>query len=78
MAKITYQTENYTIEIDRDACIGCGTCEALAPKTFKLDKDLKSIVKEGSTDSKENLKNAIQSCAVEAIIIIDKKTGKKL
>lgn len=78
MAKVTYQTENYTIVIDRDACIGCGTCEAIAPKTFELDKNLKSVVKEGSTDSKENLQNAIQSCAVEAIIITDIKTGKKL
>lgn len=73
MAKVSYQTENYTIEIDRDACIGCGTCEALAPKTFKLDKDLKSTVLENSTDSAKTLKEAAESCAVEAITVTDKR-----
>jgi ferredoxin len=34
------------IFIDREGCIGCGTCEALCPKVFKLLEDGKSSIVE--------------------------------
>ncbi|MFH1427908.1 MAG: ferredoxin [Patescibacteria group bacterium] len=55
------------IKIDKDLCIGCGTCEALCPDVFKLDEEGKADV-----ISEENLscaKNAVESCSVQAIII---------
>lgn len=78
-AKIqTYQLKDFTITIDHSACISCGTCEALAPKTFKLDNKMMSQVNEKSADSAKTLAMAAEGCAVEAITIIDKKSGKKL
>lgn len=74
----TYQLKDVTITIDGAACISCGTCEALAPQTFKLDKKLISEVKEESSDDKQTILIAAQGCAVEAIIVTDKKSGKKL
>ena len=32
------------IEVDRDLCIGAGTCVVVAPRTFDLDDELKVIV----------------------------------
>ena len=58
------------IKIDRKKCISCGLCASLAPKTFKMDKDLKSCVREsGPYDSPAKIKEAAQNCAVGAITV---------
>lgn len=53
--------------VDKDTCIGCGTCVALSPKVFKLDDDGKAEVIDQNADTPENIQNAIDSCAVSAI-----------
>lgn len=74
----TYETDKYIIKINRTQCIGCGTCSAIAPKTFELDKDCKTYVLPSSDDSLETILQATQSCAVEAIVVIDKKTNEEI
>lgn len=66
------------IKIDKDKCIGCGTCVVIAPKTFKLSDDGKSQVidlpagKAGPPrDDKETIRNAVDSCPVVAIELAD-------
>ncbi|MFH1971721.1 MAG: ferredoxin [Patescibacteria group bacterium] len=55
------------IDVNKNKCIGCGTCIFLAPKAFKLGKDGKSeVIKDAKTESKE-VKEAIESCPVDAI-----------
>ena len=55
------------IQIDQNLCIGCGSCQAMAPKAFEL-KDGKSHVKENwQEESEENIKTAKESCPVQAI-----------
>ena len=39
--------KKWKITIDRDLCIGAGSCVALAMKTFALDQENKAIVMEG-------------------------------
>jgi ferredoxin len=34
------------VQIDREGCIGCGVCEVLCPKVFKLIEDGKSSIVE--------------------------------
>ena len=53
--------------IDKEKCIGCGTCAAIAPKSFKLGDDGKAEVINPPGDTEEKIKEAIESCAVEAI-----------
>lgn len=55
------------LKIDEDLCIGCGTCSALAAKTFKLNDDGKAEVLNPSGDDEETIQNAIDSCPVQAI-----------
>lgn len=71
MANIkTYKVGDLTITIDRSKCISCGTCSAIAPKTFELDKDLISVVKDqGPYDDEKTIREAAESCCVEAITI---------
>jgi len=69
------------IKIDRDLCIGAGTCAVLAPNTFDLDDELKAVLKKRSSelvegDSDEDVLAAAKSCPVLAITIEDKSGGQ--
>ena len=57
--------------VDKNKCIGCGTCTVLAPKTFKLGNDNKAEVINPPADEEEKIKEAIDSCPVEAIKVIE-------
>jgi len=53
--------------VDREKCIGCGTCVALAGKTFKLGADGKSEVLEPVGDDEKTIQGAVEACPVQAI-----------
>lgn len=55
------------IKIDKEKCIDCGTCVVIAPKTFKLTDDGKVEVIEPPGDDEEKIKEAVDSCPVDAI-----------
>ena len=55
------------IVIDKDLCIGCGTCVVIAPKSFKLNNEGKAEVIEPQEDGESKVKEAIDSCPVSAI-----------
>ena len=57
------------IIIDKDKCIGCGTCVSLAPKSFKIGKDGKSEAINPAKDDEATIKNAVDSCPTNAISI---------
>jgi len=61
----------YEIKINKDKCIGCGNCEALCPKIFKL-KDGKAIVVKSSVEKVDCEKEAKNSCPVDAISVVKK------
>ncbi len=66
----------YQIKIDRQKCIGCGTCSALAPNTFEIDNDMKAKVKNPNGNDEKTILQAAQSCPTEAIELT--KDGKKV
>jgi ferredoxin len=55
------------ITIDKNLCIGCGTCVAIAPKSFRLSDEGKAEVVEPPGDNEAMVKEAIDSCPVAAI-----------
>lgn len=66
--------------LEREKCIGCGSCQALCPKYFELVDDGKSIIKKAERDSKtgndeletnkiECCQEAADSCPVQCIHI---------
>ena len=65
------------IKIDKDKCIGCGTCIALAPNTFQLNDENKSVVKDEKGDPEETVLEAAKACPVGAIEIYNDE-GKKI
>lgn len=53
------------VKVNEELCIGCGTCESLCPKVFKIE-DGKSKVQ--SQDCSEcNMQEVVDSCPVSAI-----------
>ena len=54
------------IEIDKDLCIGCGTCVSLCPKVFQMGKDNKAAAINQSAQNC-NLDEVVESCPVGAI-----------
>ncbi|MDO8570395.1 MAG: ferredoxin [Candidatus Daviesbacteria bacterium] len=57
------------ITINRKTCISCGTCVAIAPKTFELDDKMIAVVKSGLLDNIKTIQDAASSCAVSAITV---------
>lgn len=59
------------VKVDKDTCIGCGMCEGICPKVFKMNDEGTAdvIVETVPEDSKECSRDAATSCPVECIEI---------
>lgn len=66
--------------IDKNKCIGCGTCQALCPEHFKLGDDSKARLEpaaDNGTSDKEELEitevgccqQAADGCPTESIVV---------
>ncbi|MEM3399830.1 MAG: ferredoxin [Candidatus Micrarchaeia archaeon] len=64
----------YRIVIDREGCIGCGTCAALCPDNWQIAEDGKSSPIETEVDEIGCNQQAADSCPVGVIKI--EKLGK--
>jgi len=58
------------VKVDKEKCIGTGNCIDLAPAVFEFDAEGKSSVVNVSGADEKTLKEAAQSCPVEAITLI--------
>lgn len=68
----------YKVKVVRSLCIGAAACVGVSPAVFELDPENKAIIKEGSTDTPENILMAAQVCPTQAIIVVDTETGKQI
>jgi ferredoxin len=53
-------------KVNEELCIGCGTCETLCPKVFKLEDEKSKVISDdcqGDCDCQE----VVDSCPVSAI-----------
>lgn len=74
------QASNGTLKIivDRDLCIGAAPCVAIAGGVFQLDGEGKAIITDPKGADDETIKMAAESCPVQAIILVDEKTGDQI
>lgn len=61
------------IIIDRDLCIGAGSCSSLASGVFALDEENKAVVLNPNGNDDEAILLAAKSCPVFAISLYTKK-----
>ncbi len=68
----------YKVTVLRGKCIGAGSCVAIAPKVFQMDKENKAVVisQDGNSDDDKLL--AAQSCPTAAIVVVDEETGEQI
>tara|TARA_B100000929_G_C15309583_1_gene353340 strand:+ start:196 stop:627 length:432 start_codon:yes stop_codon:yes gene_type:complete len=78
---------NIDVNIEKEACMGVGSCVAIAPQVFKIDEaNLKSsfmayaplevLDKKGA--SNQTILEAAQSCPYKAIIVEDKDSNEQI
>lgn len=82
--------KKYILQHDRPNCIGCSACEAVAPEFWEMMEDGKSDIKnsrdlsngwqelEISEKNFQENKDAADSCPVNVIHLVNKKTGEKI
>ncbi|PIT88808.1 MAG: ferredoxin [Candidatus Magasanikbacteria bacterium CG10_big_fil_rev_8_21_14_0_10_36_32] len=57
------------LQVDKEKCLGCGSCIAIAPNTFKLSDESKAEIINPEGDSQEIIKQASEACPTEAITL---------
>ncbi len=53
--------------VDKETCIGCGLCVAVASETFELGQDGKANFSGDLGNTEEEIQEAIDACPVNAI-----------
>nr|ACF09455.1 DnaJ class molecular chaperone [uncultured marine crenarchaeote KM3-47-D6] len=70
------------VDVDRSLCIGCCSCETIAPNVFVIDKNVmmnpKSQVHNQYGSSEEKIMDAAETCPTKAIQVNEKKSGRKI
>jgi ferredoxin len=61
------------VEVDRDRCVGSGTCEALAPTVFEVDDDgvLAVVRSRPGQDELPDVRDAVTACPTRALALVD-------
>ncbi|GIW63718.1 MAG: hypothetical protein KatS3mg091_520 [Patescibacteria group bacterium] len=74
---LNLDNKNYKVWVDRDLCIGAGTCVAVAVKTFALDSEMKAVIINSANQEDFNtVVEAARACPVTAIFIEDDQGNK--
>ena len=73
---------NLSVNIDESLCIGCCSCETIAPKVFSVDK-LKHINPKSSVhnlygSNEEKIMDAAETCPTKAILVDDKNSKRRI
>lgn len=55
--------------VDKDACIGCGLCESICPRVFRINSEgvAEVILDEIPSELEDEVRDAESQCPVEAI-----------
>jgi len=70
------------VDVDKSLCIGCCSCETIAPNVFVVDKNVmmnpKSQVHNQHGASEGKIMDAAETCPTKAIQVNEKKSGRKI
>ena len=73
---------NLSVNIDESLCIGCCSCETIAPKVFSVDKlkhiNPKSSVQNLYGSTEEKIMDAAETCPTKAILVDDKNSKRRI
>ena len=73
---------NLSVNVDESLCIGCCSCETIAPNVFTIDKlkmvNPKSYAYNQYGASEEKIMDAAETCPTKAIQVGEKKSGRRI
>ena len=73
---------NLFVDVDKSLCIGCCSCETIAPKVFEVDKNSRSNPKSSVINQKgagmNKIMNAAETCPTKAIRVEDTDTKERM
>ena len=55
------------IKVNEDLCIGCGACESMCPKVFKIEDGKSKVISEDSAGCGCEIEDVVDACPVSAI-----------
>jgi ferredoxin len=81
-AKEPERQPNLFVDVDKSLCIGCCSCEIIAPDVFAVNRNSKSNPKSSVINPKgagiNKIMNAAETCPTKAIIVENLDTKEKL
>lgn len=81
-AKEPEEQPNLFVDVDKSLCIGCCSCEIIAPDVFLINKNSKSNPKSSVINPKgagiNKIMNAAETCPTKAIIVENIDTKERL
>ena len=73
---------NLFVDVDKSKCIGCCSCEMIAPDVFEINKESKSNPKSSVINQKgagaNKIMNAAETCPTKAIIVENTESKERL
>lgn len=66
------------VELNKDACIGCGACAAICEAYFKIDDTgISELIKDKvESEEIELVNDAVESCPTSAISLVKNEENK--
>jgi DnaJ-class molecular chaperone len=81
-AKEPREQPDLFVDVDKSLCIGCCSCEIIAPEVFEINKKIQTNPKSSVINQKgagvNKIMNAAETCPTKAISVKNSKTKEKL
>jgi len=81
-AKEPKKQPNLFVDVDKSRCIGCCSCEIIAPDVFEINKESMSNPKSSVINQKgagiNKIMNAAETCPTKAIIVENTDTDERM
>jgi len=81
-AKEPEKQPNLFVDVDKSSCIGCCSCEMIAPDVFSINRNSRSNPKSSVINPKgagiNKIMNAAETCPTKAIIVENVDTKERL
>lgn len=69
---------SYKIYVERDECIGAGTCVECAPNVFVMDDENIAVVFDETGDPDNDVLAAAQDCPQQCVYLFDPETEEQV
>lgn len=67
--------EEWSVDVDRELCLGSGMCVVYAPATFAHDEHAKAVVLDTPGDAIDVVRSAVEACPTGALTLNPEETG---